>query len=100
MQTCEKCTQKFTFQQVLKSFWKGYKNINCTNCNISYKHALKNRILGGTSVGIGTFIGAVMMSYSKTDIEFGLLIGLASSALFSLLSSSILISFSSFVRED
>ena len=100
MKTCEKCTQKFTFQQVLKYFWKGYKNINCTNCNSSHKHASKNRILGGVSAGIGTFIGGMIMSYSNADIEFKLLIGFASSALFSLVSSSIFISFSSFVRED
>jgi CXXC-20-CXXC protein len=100
METCKNCRAKFNLKKVFISLWKGYKAIKCTNCHLIFRHAIKNRFLGGASVGIGTFIGGTIMLNLNTTLEYKLLFGIMSSVLCIFLITSVVINFFSFIKED
>src|SRR5690606_17438654 len=43
MQKCMKCEEKFSYKQVLKSGFLGYRPIQCTHCNERYKATISYR---------------------------------------------------------
>jgi hypothetical protein len=91
METCKTAERNLTLK-VLYLF-EGYKAIKCTNCHLSFRHAIKKRFLGGAIVGIGTFIGGTIMLNLNTTLEYKLLFGIMSSVLYILLLTSVVIIF-------
>jgi CXXC-20-CXXC protein len=100
MKTCKNCTAKFNLKKVLISYWKGYEAIKCTNCDLSFKHDVKNRFLGGANIGIGTFIAGIVMFNLNTTLAYKLLFGIMTSLLCTLLLTSVIINLFSFIEED
>lgn len=92
--------QRFNFQQIFKSFTTGYKPLKCATCHVSYNHTMKNRYLGGVSIGIGFLIGGAIMLNLETNFIYRYLIGLSVGIICALVLISISINFLSFTRED
>jgi hypothetical protein len=40
METCKTAERNLTLKGFI-SLWKGYKAIKCTNCHLSFRHAIK-----------------------------------------------------------
>jgi CXXC-20-CXXC protein len=86
MEKCKSCHSKFSFLEIFKSFWKGYKPIECSHCHKTYEHTFKNRIIGGCIIGIGSFISVIMMSilnhyYHNNDFAIIFIVWLLSTVL-------------------
>ena len=100
MNNCNQCNHHFTFLQIFKSFWFGYKPIKCENCTNVYNHTFKNRLLGGVSIGVGGGIGCFIMLNYNANFGLKLLLGAICILSASLLLSAILFNFFSFEKED
>ena len=46
MYSCKNCEARFSFFEIFKSYWLGYKKLNCQECSAAYKHAGRNKVLG------------------------------------------------------
>lgn len=78
MTKCKKCYNHFSFKLRFKSFWAGYKTLNCTNCQAGHEFTLQDRLLGGAVIGVSIFISGIMMTYSQEGMASKLLVGLPS----------------------
>lgn len=45
MQTCKNCNTQFSWSKVYISFWKGYKPIECENCNTEHRILVLGRVV-------------------------------------------------------
>jgi CXXC-20-CXXC protein len=45
MDTCKKCSQKFSYWQVYKNYWSAKEQIQCLSCATTHEHHLTNRLL-------------------------------------------------------
>ena len=100
MQSCTSCTQKFSFGEVYKSFWFGYKTLVCSNCKTKYEHSFKNRWIGGGSIGLGVFIGGIVQYYVESSFGIKMLaIGLVIILLGSLF-SALCVPYMTFDKEE
>jgi CXXC-20-CXXC protein len=100
MKRCSNYNREFTFKELFTSFWKGYKPIECNECNHVFSHKFKNRWLGGISIGITTFSAGMIMNNFKTEIGMKFLIGFLTISLLALALSSISMAFFSFEKDD
>ena len=100
MQSCQNCGQKFSFTQIYKSFWYGYRTLVCGNCKTNYEHSFKNRWIGGVSVGLAVFFGGLVQSFAEFSTGYKLLVGALTVIFIGLLFSSICVSFLTFEKEE
>ncbi len=63
---------------MFKSFWAGYKDLNCTKCQANHEFALQDRLIGGAVVGVSIFITTLMMNYFQEGMASKLLLVLPS----------------------
>ena len=75
----------FTFIQVLKSSWLGYKPLVCSKTNTKYNHSLKNRWLINLSGALGVFVGFTIAANTMPSLGLEILISAVASAFFVLL---------------
>ncbi|NBC24312.1 MAG: hypothetical protein GVX78_01695 [Bacteroidetes bacterium] len=91
---CKKCNNPFSFTLLFKSFWSGYIDLNCTNCQTNHTFSLQDRLIGGAVIGISIFITGLLMNYFQEGLASKLLVGLPlmiiSSITFSALSMSLM----------
>ncbi|WP_375324808.1 TIGR04104 family putative zinc finger protein [Flagellimonas sp. GZD32] len=100
MQQCENCKQKISLGQIFKSFWlKAYGPIVCSQCNTVYEHTLKNRILAGLSVGLGTVVGGLFWALSEADRDSKFLIDLIATVFFIFVFSTLVMFLFNFKRK-
>ena len=99
MQHCQNCDRKFTFGELFKSLWLGYKPLQCPNCKTTYEHTSKNRVLCGLSIGLATIIGGVVLFGMETTLGLKTLISIVATTFFTLLFSGIILFFFSFEKE-
>ncbi|MED3572665.1 TIGR04104 family putative zinc finger protein [Cytobacillus praedii] len=45
MQKCKKCNTQFSWSTIYKSFWWGYKPIECENCNAEHRIIVRGRLI-------------------------------------------------------
>ena len=76
MEKCKKCNSTLSSKIIFKSFWKGYRNFSCTNCQTQYEFTSKDRLIGGFVIGISTLITSVFMNYVALEIILNLTLGL------------------------
>jgi CXXC-20-CXXC protein len=96
MKKCEKCKTPFSFRIIYKSFWGGYKNFACTNCQSQYKFNTKDRLIGGSVVGLTTFISVIIMNSFVLEIISKLSLGLVAMVVSGISLSALSTSFFSF----
>lgn len=96
MQKCKKCKTSLSSKSIFKSFWKGYKNFSCSNCQTQYEFNSKDRLIGGIVVGISTFFSSLIMNYSELEIVSKLLLGIVGSAFLCIALSALSISLFTF----
>lgn len=100
MQKCKNCKQEFSFRQIYKSFWLGYRPIECDHCKTKYEHSFGNRWLGGLSVGLGVFLGGLVQSYLEISMGYRMLIGALVTIFVVILFSGLLVSYLKFEKEE
>lgn len=80
MEKCKKCKTTLSSKSIFKSFWKGYKNFSCSNCQTQYEFNSKDRLIGGIIIGISTFFStfflSLIMNYYELEILSKLALGL------------------------
>jgi CXXC-20-CXXC protein len=76
MEKCKKCKAKLSSKLILKSFWKGYKDFSCSNCQTQYEFNSKDRLIGGIVVGISTLFSSLIMNCFEFEIVSKLMLGL------------------------
>lgn len=99
MKKCEKCKTQFSFKIIFLSFWKGYKNFVCTNCQAQYKFDTKDRLIGGLIIGLSTFIYGLTMSiltYYELAFSVKFILGMVSFLISSIFLSALSTLFFSF----
>ncbi|MBM6996012.1 hypothetical protein IM700_010180 [Paenibacillus sp. DXFW5] len=55
MQSCNRCKRKFTFKQVLRSCFHGYKPIQCDRCDQIYDVTLGSRLRVSVTIAAAMF---------------------------------------------
>ncbi|WP_176446606.1 TIGR04104 family putative zinc finger protein [Lentibacillus sp. CBA3610] len=45
MQKCENCNAAFSWSEIYKSLWAGYKPIKCNECGTGHKITISGRII-------------------------------------------------------
>ena len=45
MQKCEKCNTHFSWSEIYKSYWRGYKPIKCNECDTTHKITVPSRFI-------------------------------------------------------
>jgi CXXC-20-CXXC protein len=96
MEKCKKCKTTISSKLIFKSFWKGYKNFSCSNCQTQYEFTDKDRLIGGLVIGISIFFSGLIMSFSELEIVSKLTLGLFSMAFACIALSALSISFFTF----
>ena len=96
MEKCEKCKKILSSRSIFKSFWKGYKNFSCLNCQTQYKFNFMDRLIGGIVIDISTFFSALIMNYSELEIVLKLTLGLFLMVFSCIVLSALSISFFTF----
>jgi CXXC-20-CXXC protein len=96
MTKCKNCRTTLSSKVIFKSYWKGYKKFNCSNCPAEYEFTLQDRFIGGLVIGISTFITGLIVYSFELDIIWKLMFGLLSMTVFSLALSALSISFLKF----
>ena len=76
MKKCEQCKTTLSLRAIFKSFWKGYKNFSCSNCQTQHEFNFKDRLIGGIIIGISTLFSSLIMNYFKLEIISKLTLGL------------------------
>jgi len=76
MQSCQNCGQKFSFAQIYKSFWYGYRTLVCHNCKTNYEHSFKNRWIGAAPVGLGILSGSLVQYVVEASKGYQILVGI------------------------
>jgi CXXC-20-CXXC protein len=76
MEKCKKCKATLSSRLIFKSFWKGYENFSCSNCQTQYQFNSKDRLIGGIIVGISTFFSGLIMHCFEFEIVSKLMLGL------------------------
>ena len=100
MEACNSCNKTFSYQQIFKSFWIGYRPIECSSCNTKYVHTYKNRWLIAGSGALGVFLGGIISSFSETSLGVKLLISALATSFFVLLFWFVCFPFFSFEQMD
>ena len=80
MTKCKKCKKPFSFKLVCASFWKGYKDFKCVNCQTNYQFSSKDRLIGGMVVGTSTFLSSLLMFTIELELMSKLGLGIVLSA--------------------
>lgn len=80
MTKCKKCNKPFSSKLLYKSFWKGYKDFKCLNCQTNYQFSSKDRLTGGMVVGISIFLSSLLMFNLDLALMSKLGLGILSSA--------------------
>ena len=80
MTKCKKCKKPFSFKLVCASFWKGYKDFKCLNCQTNYQFSYKDRLIGGMVVGASTFLSSLLMFTIELELMSKLGLGIVLSA--------------------
>jgi CXXC-20-CXXC protein len=96
MTNCKKCKRPFSSNLVYKSFWKGYKDFKCLNCQTNYQFSSKDRLIGGIVVGTSTFLSGLLMFNLDLELMSKLGLGILSSAVLSICLSLFSIKFLEF----
>jgi CXXC-20-CXXC protein len=65
MDNCKNCNQKLNFWKVYKSYWKGYKDFECSNCGAIQSHKFINRLYLGVIIFIPLVIQMLMIEHYK-----------------------------------
>jgi CXXC-20-CXXC protein len=76
---CDNCNTEFKYSSLLKSFWSGYANIKCEQCDAVFEHKTFNRLVGGLIIGVSLVASTVIVQDSsilKTAIGFIVIAGL------------------------
>ncbi len=80
MKNCKKCKNPFSSKLVYKSFWKGYKDFKCFNCQTNYQFNSKDRLIGVMTVGTSTFLSGLLMFTLTLELITKLGLGILTSA--------------------
>jgi len=99
MQACKNCKQDFSFCQIYKSFWLGYRPITCANCGAKNGHSFRNRWLGGLTVGIGLLFGGLAQSALEISFTYKMLISALLTILIMTLLSRLFVRFMIFEKQ-
>ncbi len=65
---CDNCNTEFKYFRLLKSFWFGYLNIKCEQCDAIFEHKMFNRVLGGLIIG-GSMLTINLIFEEKTILK-------------------------------
>jgi CXXC-20-CXXC protein len=63
MDNCKNCHQKLNFWKVYKSYWKGYKDFQCSNCGTIQGHKFINRLFLGVIIFAPSILQALVIDY-------------------------------------
>ncbi|MFT5964792.1 MAG: CXXC-20-CXXC protein [Flavobacterium sp.] len=96
MEKCKKCKTTISSKLIFKSFWKGYKEFACSNCETYYEFNDKDRLIGGIIIGISTFFASLIMTFFELEIVLKLTLGLFSIIFACIALSALSISFFTF----
>lgn len=65
---CDNCKTEFKYFRLFKSFWYGYSNIKCEQCDAIFEHKMFNRLLGGLIIG-GSILTVNLIFEEKTTLK-------------------------------
>ena len=65
---CNNCNTEFKYFRLLKSFWFGYLNIKCEQCDSVFEHKYGNRLIGGLIIG-GSILFSNLIFIEKTFMK-------------------------------
>jgi hypothetical protein len=57
---CDNDHTRFNYFKLLKSFWMGYENMKCEQCNTTFEHKLFNRFLAGLISGVSILVSVLI----------------------------------------
>jgi len=100
MQKCKNCKKEFSYRQIFKSFWKGYKPFQCSHCQTKYVHSFKNRWIVGFIIFIGTILASTLSFSSNAELAVKLTVNGVTLAFFIFLISSLSLYIFSFEEEE
>jgi CXXC-20-CXXC protein len=71
MDTCKKCSQKFSYWQVYKNYWSAKEQIQCLNCVTTHDHKFMNRLLLAPVIFLaGIAHTAIPLQYVPDGLSF------------------------------
>jgi CXXC-20-CXXC protein len=63
MDTCKKCSQKFSYWQVYKNYWSAKEQIQCLSCATKHAPHLTNKLLLFVVLFIPALIQSLLQYY-------------------------------------
>ncbi|CAN1524262.1 cxxc_20_cxxc, cxxc_20_cxxc protein [Flavobacteriaceae bacterium] len=96
MEKCKKCKTTLSSKLIFISFWRGYQNFSCSNCQTEYEFNSKDRLIGGIIILVSTLFSGLIMQLFDLEILSKLALLLFSMVFASIVLSALSISFFTF----
>ena len=96
MEKCKKCKTTLSSKLIFKSFWRGYENFSCSNCQTEYEFNSKDRFIGGIIILISTLFSGLIMNLFDLEIISKVALVLFSMVFAGIVLSALSISFFTF----
>lgn len=81
---CNECHSQIQWGKVIKSYWSGYKPIQCQNCKTEQKMSISSRIITSILQGIFTASIIFVFLHYQLNIYLGVMMIIFVSILISL----------------
>jgi len=71
MDSCKKCSQKFSYWQVYQNYWSAKQQIECSNCKLPHAFTIRSRALSIALVIVVPSILQAALQTEKSAAVFG-----------------------------
>jgi CXXC-20-CXXC protein len=85
---CDNDHTRFNYFKLLKSFWMGYENMKCEQCNTTFEHKLFNRFLAGLISGVSILVSVLI--FEEQSVVISMMAFILTALLFSLFTSFVM----------